>query len=57
MICKGRVSERQEVRVSKLATLVIGIVAIVLGILFENQNLAFMVALTFGVAESANFRC
>ena len=35
--------------------MVIGVVAIVLGIVFEKQNLAFMVALTFGVAASANF--
>ena len=52
---KGQASEQQEMRVSKIATLALGIVAIVLGILFENQNLAFLVALTFGIAASANF--
>ena len=55
VIRKGKVTERQEVRISKIATMVIGVVAIVLGIVFEKQNLAFMVALTFGVAASANF--
>ena len=52
---RGQADEAAEMRVSKIATVVIGIVAIVLGILFENQNVAFMTALTFGVAASANF--
>lgn len=47
----GRADERNEVRVSKIATVAIGIVAVVL----ENQSLAIMVALTFGIAASANF--
>lgn len=51
VIKKGRADERNEVRVSKIATVAIGIVAIVL----ENQSLAFMVALTFGIAASLNF--
>lgn len=55
VICRGMASEASEIRVSKIATLVIGCVAIALGILFEKQNLAFLVALTFGVAASANF--
>ena len=55
VICKGRASERSELRVSKVASLVLGVMAIVLGILFEKQNLAFMVGLAFGVAASANF--
>lgn len=55
VICKGQASEVNEVRVSKVATLLIGFIAIGLGILFEKQNLAFLVALTFGVAASANF--
>ena len=42
-------------QVSRIATLAIGVVAILLGIVFEKQNLAFLVALTFGVAASANF--
>jgi cation/acetate symporter len=55
VIKKGNITELREVRVSKIATNVIGGIAILLGILFEKQNLAFMVALTFGVAASANF--
>jgi cation/acetate symporter len=52
---KGATSEETEVRVTKLATLVIGVIAIALGILFKGQNLAFLVALAFGIAASANF--
>ncbi|HYD68394.1 cation acetate symporter [Azospirillum sp.] len=55
VIAKGRVSERDEIRVSKITTVVIGIVSIFLGIAFENQNVAFMVGLAFVIAASANF--
>jgi cation/acetate symporter len=51
----GNVDEQQEVRVSKIATVVLGIIAILLGIAFEKQNIAYLVALTFSVAASANF--
>jgi cation/acetate symporter len=52
---KGNVTEESEVRVTKVATLVVGVIAIMLGILFKGQNLAFLVALAFGIAASANF--
>lgn len=55
VICKGRASEKSEIRVSKIATLVIGLLAIGLGVVFESMNIAFMVALAFGVAASSNF--
>jgi cation/acetate symporter len=42
-------------RVSKIATVVLGVVAIILGIIFEKQNIAFMVGLAFAIAASANF--
>ena len=51
----GRVQEGAEVRVSRIATIVLGIVAIVLGIAFEKVNVAFMVGLAFAIAASANF--
>jgi cation/acetate symporter len=51
----GRVDEAQEIRVSRITTVVLGIVAIVLGVLFEKVNVAFMVGLAFAVAASANF--
>jgi cation/acetate symporter len=52
---KGRTTDRSEVMVTKIATLGIGVIAIALGILFKGQNLAFLVALAFGIAASANF--
>ena len=55
VIKKGTASEAQELRVTKFATLGLGLVAIGLGIVFENTNVAFMVALAFGIAASANF--
>lgn len=55
VIKKGTATGEQEMRVTKYATVAIGLVAIVLGILFKDQNVAFLVALTFGVAASVNF--
>ncbi len=54
VIAKGN-SERHEVNISKGAAVVIGIVAIGLGVVFEKQNVAFMVGLAFSVAASCNF--
>ena len=51
----GRVDERQELIVSKIATVALGVIAILLGIAFEKQNIAYMVGLAFAVAASANF--
>ena len=51
----GKHDEAKEMRVSKMATIALGVVAIFLGILFEEQNIAFMVGLAFAVAASANF--
>lgn len=48
-------AEKEEVRVAKISTLILGILAIVLGIVFKDQNVAFMVGLAFAVAASANF--
>ncbi|PZU88861.1 MAG: cation acetate symporter [Shinella sp.] len=55
VIKKGKASGRQEMLVSRLATLVLGVLAIGLGLVFENQNIAFMVGLAFGLAASVNF--
>ncbi len=52
---RGRVNEREELRVSKVTTLALGVIAIGLGIAFEKQNIAFMVGLAFAIAASANF--
>ena len=51
----GRVDQRTEMRVSRIATIVLGVLAIVLGIVFEKQNVAFMVGLAFAIAASSNF--
>jgi cation/acetate symporter len=51
----GEVDEAKEMRVSKYATIGLGIVAIILGIAFEQQNIAFVVGLAFAIAASANF--
>ncbi|MGL6535669.1 cation acetate symporter [Aeromonas hydrophila] len=55
VIKKGKANEADELRVSKYTTVVLGVVAIGLGILFEKQNIAFMVGLAFSIAASCNF--
>jgi cation/acetate symporter len=55
VIKRGRADEKQEVRAAKIATLCLGLLAIILGIVFKGQNVAFMVGLAFAVAASANF--
>ena len=55
VIMKGKATEEKEIRVSKMATLGLGVVAVLLGMAFEKMNVAFMVALAFGVASCANF--
>ncbi|MBK0418493.1 cation acetate symporter [Leucobacter sp. CSA1] len=54
VIKRGQASPRQEVRVAKITTLVIGALAILGGIGVQGQNIAFLVALAFAVAASAN---
>ena len=51
----GKADSAAELKVSRLTTLVLGIVAVALGIAFEKQNIAFMVSLAFAIAASANF--
>jgi cation/acetate symporter len=52
---KGNADEKKEVKVAKIATLSLGLVAIMLGLIFKGQNVAFMVGLAFAIAASANF--
>lgn len=52
---KGQADSASELRVSRMTTIALGIVAVVLGIAFEKQNIAFMVSLAFAIAASANF--
>ncbi|HGN1706517.1 TPA: cation/acetate symporter ActP [Providencia rettgeri] len=51
----GKANEKDELRVSKITVVILGFVAIGLGILFEKQNIAFMVGLAFSIAASCNF--
>ena len=55
LVKHGHASREQEMKVAKITTVILGIVAVVLGIAFEKQNIAFMVSLAFAVAASANF--
>ena len=55
VIKAGKADSKDELRVSRITTVVLGIVAVVLGIAFEKQNIAFMVSLAFAIAASANF--
>ena len=52
---KGKANEKKEIIVSKVSSVFIGIVAIILGIIFEGQNVAFLVGLAFAIAASTNF--
>ena len=55
VIMKGKASEKQEVWVSKMCVIGLGILAIILGIAFEKLNVAYIVALTFSIAACTNF--
>ncbi|MBO3711528.1 MAG: cation acetate symporter [Candidatus Accumulibacter sp.] len=55
VIRKGECTDKEEIKVSRIATIALGILAIILGIAFEKMNIAFMVGLAFGVAAAANF--
>jgi cation/acetate symporter len=54
VIKRGNADEFEQVRVSRITAVVIGVLAIGLGILANGQNIAFLVALAFAVAASAN---
>lgn len=55
VFAKGERNEAREIKVSKIATIGLGVIAIYLGILFEKQNVAFMVGMAFAIAASTNF--
>jgi cation/acetate symporter len=55
VIKKGKANSADELRISKITTICLGILAVTLGIVFEKQNIAFMVSLAFAIAASANF--
>ncbi|KAF0234394.1 MAG: soluteNa+ symporter SSS [Desulfovibrionaceae bacterium] len=51
----GKTTEEEEVKMAKRATMVLGLVAMGLGLAFKGQNVAFMVGLAFAIAASGNF--
>lgn len=55
-VCKnGQCDPKVELKVTKFATIGLGILSIILGIIFEKQNVAFTVGLAFAIAASVNF--
>jgi cation/acetate symporter len=52
---KGQPAPGSELRVSRITTVILGLLAVLLGIVFEKVNVAFMVSLAFAIAASANF--
>jgi len=55
VIKQGQADGASELKVSRITTVALGIIAVLLGIAFEKQNIAFMVSLAFAIAASANF--
>jgi cation/acetate symporter len=55
VVRRGHATDHEQVRVARAATVVFGALAVVLGISFKGQNVAFMVGLAFAIAASANF--
>jgi cation/acetate symporter len=55
VVRQGYANETEQFKVARAATLLLGVVAIVLGIIFKEQNVAYMVGLAFAIAASANF--
>ncbi|HEY7613515.1 MAG TPA: sodium/solute symporter, partial [Gemmatimonadales bacterium] len=51
----GHAEPREQLRVARVATLALGVIAVGLGITFKGQNVAFMVSLAFAIAASSNF--
>jgi cation/acetate symporter len=55
VIKKGVATEKEQVMVARVGTITLGVLAVLLGIVFEKQNVAYLVGLAFAVAASANF--
>ena len=55
VVRRGKSSDAEEVRVARIGTVAFGVAAVLLGIVFKGQNVAFMVGLAFAIAASANF--
>lgn len=55
VVRSGHANETEQLKIARLATLLLGVLAMALGILFKGQNVAYMVGLAFAIAASANF--
>jgi cation/acetate symporter len=55
VVRRGEASGDEELKVARWATVVLGVLAVMLGITFKGQNVAFMVSLAFAIAASGNF--
>jgi cation/acetate symporter len=55
VVRRGHSDPTEQLRVARVATVFLGVLAVVLGITFEGQNVAYMVSLAFAIAASANF--
>ncbi|MBI3983096.1 MAG: cation/acetate symporter ActP [Gemmatimonadetes bacterium] len=55
VVRRGHSDPGEQLKVARVATLLLGILAVALGITFKGQNVAFMVSLAFAIAASANF--
>jgi cation/acetate symporter len=55
VVRKGNPNQGEELKVARVATLLLGVMAVALGITFKGQNVAYMVSLAFAIAASGNF--
>jgi len=55
VIRKGHAPEKEQLLVARVASIVLAVLAMLLGIAFKGQNVAYMVGLAFAIAASANF--
>ncbi len=55
VLCKGKPNPVQELRLARITTVVVGIIAVLLGILFQNENVAFIATMPMVVSASVNF--
>jgi cation/acetate symporter len=55
VIRKGHADAREQLMVARVATILLAVVSMALGIAFKGQNVAYMVGLAFAIAASANF--
>ena len=51
----GHATPQEQLRVARFATIILAVIAVMLGITFKGQNVAYMVGLAFAIAASANF--